>query len=104
MTLPIVVAQRGRFGFGNDAGGERLRDLARQVERGDLAGLHAFDANALLDGLRGLRQHERFLQHPARSRVRSSCRDTSRGARAIRSGCSRGPRWWRPADRSGRSR
>src|SRR5262245_27190862 len=44
--LAIVVAQHGRFGFGNDAGRERLRDLARHVESIDLAGLDAFDADA----------------------------------------------------------
>ena len=45
---------------------ERLRDLPGHVERRDLAGLHAFDADALLDGLGGLRQHQRLLQQAER--------------------------------------
>ncbi len=45
---------------------QRLRDLAGQIERRDLAGLHAFDADALFDGLGGLRHHQRFLQQSER--------------------------------------
>src|SRR6266480_7380093 len=60
--LAIVVAQRRRFGFRDDAGGERLLDASRQIERGDLAGLDALDADALLERLELHREQQRFLQ------------------------------------------
>ena len=47
-------------------GAECLGDLPGDFERRDLAGFHAFDANALFDGFGGLRQHQRFLQQAER--------------------------------------
>src|SRR5204863_8135043 len=49
--LAVVLAQRRRLGLGHDAGGERLLDASRRVERRHLAGLDALDADALLEGL-----------------------------------------------------
>src|SRR5205823_7256251 len=46
--LAVVIAQRRGLGFRDDAGGERLLDASRQIQRGDLAGLDALDADALL--------------------------------------------------------
>ena len=42
--------------------GERLLDLAGQVERRDAAGLDALDAEALLDGLGGERRRPQVLE------------------------------------------
>ena len=51
--LAIVIAQHRGLGFGDDARGQRLRDLLGNVECRDFAGLRAFDADPLLDRLGG---------------------------------------------------
>src|SRR3569833_3328976 len=60
--LAVVVTQRRRFSFRDDADGECLLDLARQIERRYPARLHALSTNTLLERLHGLREQQRFLQ------------------------------------------
>src|SRR5262249_24128875 len=49
--LTIIVAQEPGLGLRDDAGGESLLDLTRQIEGGHPPGLHAFDTDALLERL-----------------------------------------------------
>ena len=66
--LAVVLAQRRRLGLGHDAGGERLLDASRRVERRHLAGLDALDADALLERLELHREEQRLLQQSQRVR------------------------------------
>ena len=64
--LAVVVAQRRGLGLRDQPGRERLLDLPGQIERRDLAGLHALDADALLDRLELDREQQRLLQQAER--------------------------------------
>src|SRR6267142_1314138 len=84
LDLGIVIAQQRSLAVTDDAERQRLRDLPRQVERGDPAGLDAVDSNALLERLRSAGEQQRLLK--LTQRVMSSGGLINMGAQSIAGG------------------